>query len=147
MASTSNGANGAIFKFHNVNGGQGPSDINGQKLAKALKAGAIPPDWRARLALRLQDGSTFLHHLTAKQARQVTGARVGDLAAARRAERPNDNGTDNLRRVLFRNNPTDSDVDVIVAQVGTERLMDALDRATKPPQQWAALSFPTEDIK
>jgi len=45
---------------------------------------------------------------------------------------PNGNGTDNLRRVLFRNNPTDSDVDVIVAQVGTERLMDALDRATKP---------------
>jgi len=109
-----------------------PSDINGRKLSRALKAGKLPSDWRARLALRLQEGAVFLHHLTARQARLLTGAKVGDVAAARRVERPNGNGTDNLRRVLFRNNPTDSDVDVIVAQVGTERLMDALDRATKP---------------
>ena len=65
-----------------------PSDINGRKLSRALKAGKLPSDWRARLALRLQEGAVFLHHLTARQARLLTGAKVGDVAAARRVERP-----------------------------------------------------------
>jgi hypothetical protein len=113
------------------NGAQVPArDLNGGKLSRALKAETIPPAWRARLALRLQDGSLFLHHLTAEQARQITGARVSELAAARRAERPV-NGNGHVR-VLFRNVLADGDIDAIVAKVGAERMMAALDRATKP---------------
>jgi len=66
-----------------TNGGQGPTakPINGQKLAKALKAGTAP-GFAAWLAIQLQTGGAYLHTLTAKQSRQVTGAKCADLAAA-----------------------------------------------------------------
>jgi hypothetical protein len=107
-----------------------PSDINGRKLARALKTGTIPADWQARLALRLQEGAVFLHHLTAKQARQVTGAKCADLAAERRKHRQA-NG-DGKRRVLYRGKVSDSDIDAVVAKLGPDKVMAALDRLTKP---------------
>jgi hypothetical protein len=115
-----------------ANGGQVPGrDISGRKLAKALKVGTFTPDGRARLALRLQDGSAFLHHLTAKQARQLTGAKVCDVAAARRAERPV-NGNGKHARVFYRHDLLDGDIDTIVAKIGPDKVMAALDRLTKP---------------
>src|SRR5262245_12389600 len=115
----------ATSSTRSPNGGQVPvRDINGRKLSRALHKGEVPPDWRARLALRLEDGSAWPHHLPPKMARDVTGATRRDVAAQRGAERQaNGNGN---KRVLFRNNPTDADVDTIVAQVGAERLMGAL---------------------
>jgi len=103
--------------------------ISGKELAKALKAGTVTPDFTAWLAYRLQVGGAWLHHLTAKQARQVTGAICADLAAERRKNRPaNGNG----KRVLYRRNPTEADVDAIVAKLGPDKVMQALDRMTKP---------------
>src|SRR5262249_50099425 len=89
----------------------------------------VTPDFTAWLAYRLQVGGAWLHHLTAKQARQVTGAICADLAAERRKNRPaNGNG----KRVLYRRNPTEADVDAIVPQLGPDTVMQALDRMTKP---------------
>jgi hypothetical protein len=36
------------------------------------------------------------------------------------------------RRVLFRNDLSDVDVDVLIAQIGPSRIMDAVDRYTQP---------------
>ena len=104
-------------------------DVNGRKLANAIKAGTLKPDFAAWLAYRLQIGEVLLHHLTARQARQVTGATCADLAAERRKNRRvNGNGC----RVLYRRNPSDTDIDTIVARLGADRVLAALDRITTP---------------
>jgi hypothetical protein len=113
-----------------TNGGQrpkGPHLIDGVLLAKALKAGDIKPEYAAKLAFELQTGTVILGHLTARQARQVTKATRSGLAAERRAHQPVKGP-----RVLYRCNPTDADIDKVIARVGADRIMKALDRYTQP---------------
>jgi hypothetical protein len=115
-------------------GGQAPArDINGRKLAAALKNGTVQPDFAAWLAFKLQSGEAHVHHLTAKQARALTGASRAGLAAERRKNRrANGNGGNGKQeRLFYRRSPSDTDLDAAVAQHGP-RLMAALDRATKP---------------
>jgi hypothetical protein len=112
------------------NGGQGPKGphlIDGMLLAKALKAGDIKPEYAAKLAFELQTGTVILGHLSARQARAVTGATRSGLAAERRSHRPVKG-----QRVLYRSNPSDADIDKVVARVGADRIMRALDRYTQP---------------
>lgn len=116
-----------------------PKPISGRKLAKALKAGTVPPGFVPWLAFQLQTGGAYLYSLTAKQSRQVTGAKCAELAAERRKHRPtNGNG----HRVLFRRDLTDSDVDAIIGQVGPDKVMQALDRLTKPRCERTSDMFP-----
>jgi len=104
-------------------------DVNGRKLDKALKAGTVQPGFAAWLAYRMQSGAVFLHHLTAQQACALTGATCADLAAERRKHRSaNGNG----RRVLYRRAATDNDIDAVVTKLGTEKVLAALDRITRP---------------
>jgi len=71
-----------------ANGGQVVRrNINGKKLAQALKNGTVQPGFAAWLAYRMQVGDVVLHHLTAQQARALTGAKCADLAAERRKHR------------------------------------------------------------
>jgi hypothetical protein len=42
------------------------------------------------------------------------------------------------RRVLFRNDLSDVDVDVLILQLGPTRIWDALDRLTQTPLKFAA---------
>jgi hypothetical protein len=108
--------------------------VNGRRLAQALKAGTMYPDVAAHLAYALEVGTVVASKLPAKWARMMTGATRGELAAVRRAhrrarQRTNGNGGS---RVLYRHDVSDEIVDTIVDQVGVERLMAALDRATHP---------------
>jgi hypothetical protein len=103
--------------------------INGKKLARQLKAGLLRPDFQARLAYDLQTGHVAVTGLTAKQARQLTGARCADLAHVWREMRSaNRNG----KRVLYRSHFTDSDVAAAVRQLGLDRVWAVLDRHTQP---------------
>jgi hypothetical protein len=109
--------------------------ISGKKMAARLKAGTIIPYLQAKVAYELQTGRLAISHLTAKQARQLTGAKCADLASVRREMRQaNGNG----KRVLYRRAVADSDIDVIVGQVGPEKVMQALDRYTAPSFRFAA---------
>jgi hypothetical protein len=101
--------------------------IYGRKLAALLKAGTASDANMARLAHELQTGVVAITGLTARQARQMTGASRAGLAAERRAHQPVKG-----RRVLYRSNPSDADVDKVVARVGADRIMRALDRYTQP---------------
>jgi hypothetical protein len=104
--------------------------VSGRKLAQALKAGTIAPDVAARLAYGLQTGAVIVSKLPARWARAMTGATRAGLAAERRAHRQ-DNGNGGPR-VLYRHDLSDETIDTVVHQVGIERLMAALDRATHP---------------
>ena len=117
------------------NGGQGPAiKLSGKRLARWLRAGVIDPDFAARLAYRLQVGTVVVGDFTDKQSRLLTGASRAELAAVRRKHRQaNGNG----KRVLYRRYPTDSDIDAVVAKIGADRVMKALDRYTQP-QMFAA---------
>jgi hypothetical protein len=126
------------YRFNTPTNGSGQApaarNINGKKLARALKAGTVQPGLAAWLAYEFQAGGAYLHHLTAKQARWLTGAKCADLAAERRKHRQtNGNG----KRVLYRLAPTDSDLDAVIAKLGADRIMKALDRYTQP-QMFAA---------
>jgi hypothetical protein len=125
------------------NGGQGPAiKLSGKRLAKWRKMGVITPDFAARLAYGLQVGRFAVGDFTDKQSRLLTGASRADLAAVRRSARRKHrqhraNGNGQHARVLYRRDPTDSDVDAIVAKIGADRVMKALDRHTQP-QMFAA---------
>jgi hypothetical protein len=103
------------------------TEISGKKLAKWLRHGKLGPEDRGQLALRLQTGMVRLGKLTARQARWLTGATVRDLAAVRRAQRPGNNG-----RVLYRRDPSDVEVDRVVAAIGADKILRSLDRMTAP---------------
>jgi hypothetical protein len=98
-----------------------------------LRERKLSPEHRGWLALALQLGTVKLGKLTAKQVRWLTGATVSELAAARQAQRPQRvqrparNG-----RVLYRRDPSDVELDRAVATLGANRVMAALDRATRP---------------
>jgi len=105
--------------------------VSGRKLAQALKAGTIPPEFAARLAYDMQTGTVVVGQLPARWARAMTGATRAGLAAERRAHRRG-NGNGGPRVLYRRHDLSDEIVDTIVHQVGTERMMAALDRATHP---------------
>jgi hypothetical protein len=115
------------------NGGQAPpvKRISGLRLARALKAGTINPVIAARLAYDLNTGHVIISRLTAKQARMLTGAKCADLAAVRREMRST-NGNGKHARVLYRHDLTDIDIDTVVTKIGAEKVMQSLDRLTKP---------------
>ena len=109
--------------------------VSGRKLMRALKAGTIPPNFAAKLAHAMQTGAVVVGKLPAKWARMMTGATRAGLAAERRAHRQGTRGQGNGNggpRVLYRHDLSDEIVDTVVHQVGIERLMAALDRATHP---------------
>jgi hypothetical protein len=110
------------------------TEISGKRLAKWRREGKLSPENRARLALALQTGRVKLGKLTARQVRWLTGATVSELAAARRAQRPAHapRPAHNGQRVLYRRNLSDIEVDRAVAELGTNRVLAALDRATRP---------------
>jgi hypothetical protein len=109
----------------------GVKKVSGQKLARWRKMGLIPPVFAARLADALQVGTVVLSDLTDKQACAVVGATVAGLAAVRR-ERRKHRATTNGTRVLYRRAQTDGDVDAVVAKIGADRVMQSLDRITRP---------------
>jgi hypothetical protein len=114
-----------------TNGGQVPGrDVNGRKLARALKTGTAH-GFAAWLAYQLETGEVWLHHLSAKQARAITGATCATLAAERRRHRSTNGNGKRVSRVVFRNSLADTDVENIVAQVGTVRVQQALDRLSQ----------------
>jgi hypothetical protein len=104
--------------------------ISGRKLLQALKAGTIPPDFAAKLAYGMQTGAVVVGKLPAKWARMMTGATRAGLAAERRAHRQG--SSNGGPRVLYRHDLSDETIDTVVHQVGIERLMAVLDRATHP---------------
>jgi hypothetical protein len=90
-----------------------------------LKAGTINPEFAARLAYGLRTG-TVIGNLTAKQAKGLTGATTGNLAAVRRANRPVG------PRVLYRSKLSTTGIDAIVTKIGEEKVLASLDRLTAP---------------
>jgi hypothetical protein len=113
------------------NGGQVPAikQISGKKLARRLKEGTLSPELAARLAYDLNTGHVAVSKLPAKWSRMMTGATVAGLASVRRTLRAtNGNG----HRVLYRRNPSDADIDTVVAKIGPDKVMASLDRLTKP---------------
>jgi hypothetical protein len=91
-------------------------EISGRLLARRLRKGDIDPAHRARLALDLQAGKVRICDLTSKQARQLAGTTVAELAAMRRAARM----------------PSDTRIDRFIAKAGTDRVLQAIDRMTAP---------------
>jgi hypothetical protein len=106
-------------------------NVNGKRLAKALKSGTAP-GFAAWLAIQLQTGGVWLHHLSDKQARQLTGAKRSDVAAERRKHKPTNGNGKRTRRVLYKRTLADADFDAVVSTIGAERLWKAIDRHTQP---------------
>jgi hypothetical protein len=119
-----------------TNGGQGPAiKVSGKKLAKWRRMGLITPDFAARLAHALQVGAVVVGNFTPTQACAVTGTTVASLASVRRKHRQaNGNGH---ARVLYRREVSEADIDAVIAKLGADRIMKALDRYTQP-QMFAA---------
>jgi hypothetical protein len=99
-----------------------------------MKAGTVEPGFADWLAYKLQVGEVFVHHLSARQARALTGARCADLAAVHRANRRSNgrNGNGSKRRVFYRRVASDADLDGVIQKLGPNKVMQALDRLTKP---------------
>jgi hypothetical protein len=108
--------------------------ISGRILAKRIRKDAFDLVHRARLALQLQRGEVVIGNLTAKQARQLVGISVDVLAAARQvmpaAPRPRTRTVRN--RVTYKRDLSEGDVERLIAQLGEERVLAALDRVTQP---------------
>ena len=122
------------------NGGQGAVlPVNGKKLSRRRKR--VSRKLRARLAAKLQNGTAYVANLTAAQACGLCDVTPAELATAkRRVAKRNGNGNKHQDRLFYRRSPTDTDLDVAVAQHGP-RLMAALDRATKPRCQQTTEMF------
>jgi hypothetical protein len=110
--------------------GQGPRIISNKKLVAKMKSGTLSPDIAARLAYDINVGNIAVVKLPAKLSRMMTGTTVAGLAAERRKNKPvNGNGK---HRVLYKNTLTDSDIDSVVTKIGPEKVMQSLDRITRP---------------
>jgi hypothetical protein len=103
-----------------------PRRVTGQYVARAH----LTRRQRARLAADLANGTALIWPLTIKQAASL--ARVPALDVAK--YRHNGNG----KRVLYRREVGDSDIDAVIAKLGPEKVMAALDRYTAPRFAFAA---------
>lgn len=115
-------------------------DISGRKLRARLRKG-LNPTHRALLAHELETGTVRLYPLPRRQACMLTGASVGYVATLSRLT--------SLDRELVKRGllslsalhnkpPTDADIDRLVAKLGADRIMAALDRWTRPQFRFAA---------
>jgi len=110
-------------------------DVVGRKLARRLKAG-LNPTHRALLALDLECGALWLHHLSRAQARALTKAAGGYVATLRRAtpEQREAVKRGELALSTLHNNkaPTDQAIERWIAKVGKERVWAVFNRLTMP---------------
>jgi hypothetical protein len=95
--------------------------VTGRRLTKRLRQGTSPE----HLAYDLQAGSLWLIKLTRQQARLLTGT----AATVRRGRQPARNGNG---RLLYRRNLSGDEVYHLVAELGPSRVLEALDRLTRP---------------
>jgi hypothetical protein len=115
-----------------------PREIVGRRLAKRLAQGRISPTHAALLALELECGALWLHHLGRRQAQRLTGANLRHVTSLRRASAEQreqvKKGLLPLAELTPRapGVPTDADVDRVVRELGADRVMAALDRITRP---------------
>lgn len=112
-------------------------DINGHKLARALKNKNISPAHRALLAHNLEIGAAYLHHLTRQQSLALTDASGGYVASVANLtpEEREQVNTGKLSLSVVHNRkrePTDAQLDRLVARIGADRVMAALDRLPAP---------------
>jgi hypothetical protein len=109
-------------------------DIVGHKLATRLRAG-MSPTFRALLAHEFESGACWLHSLTRRQACALTGASIGyvhTLAHATEQEREAvKRGVLSLSDIHNRP-PSDAAIDRVIARLGPDRVLAALDRLTMP---------------
>lgn len=113
-------------------------NINGRKLSRRLKKG-LSPAFRALLAHELETGAV-LHDLTRRQAcklLQVSPSYVATLAKIDPEQRAMI-ARGQLSLSAIHNKLTDTDIDRIVAKLGAERIMAAIDRYTQPQFKFAA---------
>lgn len=111
-------------------------DINGRKLSGAIAN--ISPVQRT-----FQTGALCLHHLTRRQALALTGASTGYLSTVVRLtpEEREQVRRGKLALAVFhkcRREMSAVELDRLVAQLGAERVMAALDRFTRPQFKFAA---------
>ena len=99
-------------------------NINGRKLSRRKK---ITPTHRALLAYELQTGALSVHHFTRKQALALTKASLGYATTVGRATAKE--RTKITRGVLSISN------DRLVAPLGAERVLAAVDRITAPGRE------------
>jgi hypothetical protein len=109
-------------------------DVNGRKLDRRLKQG-LSDAHRALLALDLENGTACLHHLTRRQAKRLMGANQRIVASLRRASAEEQEkfkrGLLSLGELRARV-PSDAAIDKLIAKLGPERVLMALDRITRP---------------
>jgi hypothetical protein len=109
-------------------------DVSGRQLARRLKRG-LSAAFRALLAHEMQAGAVCIHHLSRRQAVALTSASWGYVStiAKMTPDEREQLGDGRLSLSAVHNRaPTDADVDRIVAKLGAERVLAALDRATAP---------------
>jgi len=113
-------------------------DINGRKLARRLKKG-LSPTFRALLAHEFESGAV-LHDLTRRQAcklLQVGASYVGTVAKSSPENRKKIERGE-LALSALHNTPTDRQLDRLITRLGPDRVMEALDRCTRPQFRFAA---------
>src|SRR5262249_22090262 len=111
--------------------------ITGRRLAELLKSGRITPAFAALLAVDMERGEIDVSYLTAKQARVMTGASAGYIAAAKRLT-PEQREQVKRGQVTLsslhnaKRTPTDDAIDRYIAKVGADRVWQAFERYTQP---------------
>ena len=104
-------------------------------MLSAFRARSPSPTQLALLAHALSTGMTRVERFTSKQARLLTGASFGYTnTVAHLSDRERDALRGGFLSLSECHNrpPTDAAVDRIVAKLGAERVLDALDRLTRP---------------
>jgi hypothetical protein len=137
----------AVMAFQ-VNGGGSPVKIVlGRRLARRLKG--ITPDFRALLAHEMVAGEVVLRDLTQAQASALVQVSLPYVSTVSRAS-PEQREDVKRRRLSIsalynkRREPTDAKLDRLIARFGVDRVMAALDRATKPHAVMNSAEFVNE---
>jgi hypothetical protein len=114
-------------------------DINGRKLSRRLKKG-LSPAFRALLAHDLETGAVRLHDLTRRQACRLMQVSAGYVATVARTDPENRKKIESgqLPLAVLHKAPTDRQLDRLIARIGPDRFMAALDRYTRPQFAFAA---------
>jgi hypothetical protein len=114
-------------------------DINGRKLSRRLKKG-LSPTFRALLAHDLETGAAQLHDLTRRQACQLMQVSAGYVTTVAKTN-PEDRKkieSGQIPLAALHTTPTDRQLDRLIARIGPDRFMAALDRYTRPKFAFAA---------
>jgi hypothetical protein len=115
-------------------------DVNFHKLNREKRRG-LSPTHAALLAYELEIGAAWLHDFPRRQACRLTGASVGYVSTIAHAT-PDERAA--IRRGALalaklhnkpKAQPTDDEVNRLVATIGPDRVMAALDRATAPREE------------